>query len=116
MNTFLLSKTYKVYVGCGHIYITIDHKDGAIYRIRINRNSKDLKCPFTAFETINRNATFKVRRDPKQLVKDELGSERHACEEFTASVKGRIKRGNLAAYSCSDAIARVLLREGVKID
>lgn len=116
MDSSLLSKTYKVYVGCGHVYVTVDFKEGALYRVRINRNSKDLKCPFTAIETINRNATYKARRDPRQLVKDEIGSERHACDAFTVAVKARIKRGELAAYSCSDAVARCLLREGVKID
>jgi hypothetical protein len=110
------SKTYCVYVGCGKIYVTVDRDDENFQRICINRNSKDLKCPLTAIDSLNRSATFKAKREPRQVVKDELGSERHCCDTFDIAVKSRMKAKKLAAYSCSDAIARVLMREGVKLD
>ena len=115
-DKYLKSKTYAVYVGCGKIYITVDYDEDKIVRICINRNSKDLKCPMTAIESLNRSATYKAKRDPKQLLKDEIGSERHCCDTYDIAVKSRIKGGEMAAYSCSDAIARVLLKEGVKFE
>lgn len=116
MDKCLKSKTYMVYVGCGKVYVTIDYDDEKIARICINRNSKDLKCPFTAIDSLNRSSTYRAKRDPKQLLKDEIGSERHCCDTYDIAVKSRMKGGKLAAFSCSDAVARVLLKEGVSLD
>ena len=107
---FKPSKTYKVLVGCGNIYITTDYKEnGDLHKIRLQRTSK-LKCSPSLLHPLFSSATFQSRRDIKQSIKDHKGSEVDACEKFNISIKSAMKQGKLAAYNCSDAIARVLER------
>jgi len=107
---FKPSKTYKVLVGCGNIYITTDYKEnGDLHKIRLQSTSK-LKCSPSLLHPLFSSATFQSRRDIKQSIKDHKGSEVDACEKFNISIKSAMKQGKLAAYNCSDAIARVLER------
>ena len=105
------SKSYKVLTGCGNIYITCDFNGGnTLHKIRMQRTSK-LHCPYTVLSKLYRSATFQGRRDIKQAIKDHKESEEDACVKFNIQVKSAMKKGELAAYSCSDAIAKVLERE-----
>jgi len=61
-----------------------------------------------------RSATFQSRRDIQQAIKDnkaafdpKTGVVEH-CDKFNISIKAAMKRKELAAYSCSDALARCL--------
>jgi hypothetical protein len=112
----LPSKTYCVYVGCGKIYVTVDYDEGEMCRIHINRNSKDLTCPMTAIDSLNRSSTFQVKREPRQLLKDEIGGERHCCEKYGVAVTSWRKSGRMTGYSCQDAVARILIKNGVSLD
>ena len=104
------SKTYKVLVGCGNIYITCDLKeDGSLHKVRMQRTSK-VKCSISILQPLFRSATFQSRRDILQAIKDHKGSEAYACDRYNIIIKSAMKQGKLAAYSCADAIARVLER------
>jgi len=108
--SFKPSKTYKVAVGCGNIYITCDMKDdGKLHKIRMQRTSK-LKCSPSVLHTLFSTTTFQSRRDINQAIKDHKCFECDACDKFHIGLKGKMKNGELAAYNCSDAIARVLER------
>jgi len=109
------SKTYRYYVGCGNAYITVDYnKDGSIARVCLQRNSK-MKCSMTALDALSRQATYTARRDVKQAVKDLVGVDKQGkvipCEEYSIAVKNAGKKGHAWAYSCQDAVAKVLVRE-----
>lgn len=104
------SKTYKIVTGCGNVYITLDYKDGKIDRIRFQRNSK-LKCPITMLDALGRQTTYEIRRDVEQAIEDLRGGEDHRCDTYSIVVKSALKQGKLAAYSCQDAVAKVLERE-----
>ncbi len=108
--SFKPSKTYKVLVGCGNIYITCDYKEnGDLHKIRLQRTSK-LKCSPSLLHPLFSSATFQSRRDIKQSIKDHKCFESDACDKFNIIVKSAMKQGKLAAFNCSDAIARVLER------
>jgi len=101
------SKTFKVRVGCGSIYLTTDFTDKGLHKIRMQRTSK-LHCSPAILNPLFRSATFQSRRDIQQAIKDNKGSEVNACEKFNITVKSAMKKGELSAYSCSDALAKVL--------
>lgn len=106
---FKPSKTFCVIVGCGKIYITCDMTEKGLHKIRMQRTSK-LKCSVTMLDTLFRASTFQCRRDIKQAIKDHRENETGACQAFNIAVKSAMKQGKLAAYSCTDAIGRVLER------
>jgi len=109
-GVFKKSKTYRCAVGCGNIYITCDMKeDGKLHKIRMQRTSK-LKCAPSILHTLFTSTTFQSRRDINQAIKDHKCFEGDACDKFHIGLKGRMKKGELVAYNCSDAIARVLER------
>lgn len=101
------SKTYAVRTGCGNLYITVMNMDDKPNRIFIHRDSK-VECDLIYLDSLQRQSTFQTQRDMKQLIKDLRGNENHYCKQFNASLKGMIKHGKLAAYSCPDAVAKVL--------
>jgi len=93
------SKTWGIKVGCGVLYISIDfNEDGTIHKVRIPRNTK-FNCSLIHRDSLAKQATFQVRRHPKQLIKDLKGSKAHACKNYNIVCK---------AYSCSDAVAQVI--------
>ena len=105
------SKTWKVVVGCGNLYVTVEfNEDGSIHKIRIPRNTK-FKCSLMMRDRLAKQSTFQARQNVKQLVKDLKGSMDDTCEEYNIMVKSAMKTGKLAAYSCQDAVARVV--EGI---
>jgi len=108
------SKTYRVYTGCGNIYITICREDGQIVKTIIHRKS-NCRCDLTFFDSLNRQTTFMTNRELEQTITDLLGNdlpkEGHYCHNYNITVKGKMKQGLMGAYSCSDAIARALKRE-----
>ena len=104
---FKPSKTFKVLVGCGSIYITCDFKDNKLHKVRMQRTSK-LHCSLSLLNPLFRSCTFQSRRDITQAIKDHKGTEVDACEKFNIVIKSVMRGGTLAAYNCSDAIARVL--------
>lgn len=111
LQNFKPSKTAKVLTGCGNIYITLDYdSDGKIHKVRMQRTSK-LHCSLAVLDPLFRSITFETRRDIKQAIKDHKGREDTACKKFNIKVKAGMKKGELSAFSCSDAIARVLERE-----
>lgn len=102
------SITWKVQTGCGKLYITIlFNEDGSLHKVLIPRTSK-FQCSVTMRDGLARQATFQGRRDLKQLVKDLRCDEKHACDGFNVSVKSAIKNGEMGAYSCADAVAKVI--------
>lgn len=101
------SKTFKVLTGCGNVYITADFKDNILHKIRMQRTSK-LHCSPTVLNSLFRSVTFETRRDIKQAIKDHKGSQEDVCEKFNIVIKSQMRGGGLVAYSCTDAIARVL--------
>ena len=102
------SKTYKVVVGCSNIYITCDFdKDGKIDKIRMQQNNK-LHCSLAILKPLFKSVTFETRRDVRQTIKDHKSIV--ACKMFNIKVKSAMKKGELSAYNCSDAIARVLIK------
>jgi len=50
-------------------------------------------------DSLAKQATFQVRRDPAQLIKDLKGSRAHACKNYNITCQ---------AFSCSDAVAQVI--------
>jgi hypothetical protein len=108
------SATYCAKVGCGKVYITVVNQDGQILRVITHRKSV-CQCDLTFFDALNRQTTFQTNRDLEVAIKDLLGNdhkqEGHFCSRYNAGVKGAFKRGELAGYSCPDAIARVLQKE-----
>ncbi len=105
------SKTTKVLTGCGWIYVTIDYtEEGKIHKVRMQRTNK-LYCSPSVLTPLFKSCTYTSRRDIKQAIEDYEGSEVDACEKFNISVKSKMKQGELGAYSCSDAISRVLKKE-----
>jgi hypothetical protein len=93
------SKTHKVAVGCGNLYIIVDfNQNGAIHKIRMPRNTK-FDCDLIIRDSMAKQATYQVRRDPAQLIKDLKGNKAHACKKYNITCK---------AYSCSDALAQVI--------
>jgi hypothetical protein len=102
------SKTVKVVVGCGAIYITLDYnEDNSLHKVYMQRTNK-LHCSPSVLTPLFKSCTYTSRRDIKQAIKDYEGSEVDACEKFNIGIKSKMKQGELCAYSCSDAIARVL--------
>jgi hypothetical protein len=101
------SKTYKVVCGCGNLYITCDYKDDKLHKVRLQRTSK-LLCSLSVLDPLFRSVTFETRRDIRQAIKDHKGREDLKCKQFNIKVKAAMKKGELAAWSCTDAIARVL--------
>jgi len=79
----------------------------------MERTSK-LACSPTVLNPLFRASTFTSRRDIRQAIKDnKAGFDKktgqiECCEKFNITVKAQMRGGDLAAYSCSDAIARVL--------
>jgi len=111
MFTSMVSKTVKVLVGCGNIYITLDYNsDGSLHKVYMQRTNK-LHCSPSVLTPLFKSCTYTSRRDIKQAIKDYEGSEVDACDKFDIKVKSLMKQGELCAYSCSDAIARVLRNE-----
>ena len=102
------SKTVKVITGCGNLYITIDYKeDGTVHKVKLQRNSK-FACPITVRESLGKQATFQARRDIKQMIKDLKGDKDNSCDKYDITIKNETEKGRLTAFSCSDAVARVL--------
>ena len=107
------SKTWKVLTGCGNLYITADFTNEGVHKVRLQRTSR-LKCPLSILNPLYRSATYQSRRDIEQSIEDHKArldpqsGKFECCDQFNASIKGAWKRGELAAYSCSDALARVL--------
>ena len=102
------SKTYRVLTGCSFVYVTVEHdSDGKLHKIKLQRTSK-LHCSLAILDPLFRSCTFESRRDIKQAIKDHKGREDTACKMCNIKVKSAMKKGELAAWSCSDAIARVL--------
>ena len=108
------SATYRVLTGCGHLYVTVCSMEGSIIKVIAHRKTSFM-CDITFFDLMNRATTFMTNRDPEQAVEDYRGNyhqkEGHYCEKCHVGVKGSIKRGELAAYSCADAVSRVLEKE-----
>ncbi len=108
------SKTYKVRVGCGNVFITIVKNDGQVIRV-ITYWKTTFHCDVTFFDALNRQTSFQTNRELEQAIKDLKGNdsqkEGHFCCKYSVSVKGYIKQNKLGAYSCADAIARVLEKE-----
>ena len=105
------SKTTCVEVGCGKIYIKIDYnQDNTIHKVAMIRTNK-LHCSPSVLTPLFKSCTYTSRRDIKQAIKDYEGSEVDACDKFNIAIKSKMKQGELCAYSCSDAIARVLKNE-----
>jgi hypothetical protein len=109
------SKTVKVMTGCGHAYITFDFNEkGNIDRISFQRNSKML-CDPELIEGLSRTVTFQSKREIQQMLIDLNRGENSKCRGYNAVVKGAEKRGKMFAYSCSDALAKALLKVQGKI-
>jgi hypothetical protein len=107
----LNSKTTKILVGCGWIYITCDYsEDMTLHKVYMQRTNK-LHCSPSVLTPLFKSCTYTSRRDIKQAIKDYEGSEVDACEKFNIAIKSKMKQGELCAYSCSDAISRVLKNE-----
>jgi len=104
------SNTTRVLVGCGNIYITKEYNEGKLHKIYMQRTNK-LHCSPSVLVPLFKSCTYTTRRDMKQAIKDYKGTEVDACEKYNIKIKNAIKQGELAAYSCSDAIARVLEME-----
>ena len=111
---FWQSKTYRVYTGCGNIFITVCSVEGQIVKVILHRKST-CRCDLTFFDALNRQTTFMTNVELEQVVLDLIGNdlpkEGHFCHNYNITVKSKIKNGELGAYSCSDAIAKVLKRE-----
>jgi hypothetical protein len=111
------SATYQVKVGCGHLHVTVVYYEGKVYNVFIHRKSKapQVKCDIIWFDGLQRQTTFQTRREMIQVIKDLRGNDDpvqgHYCQQFNIYLKGLIKKGKLAAYSCQDAVARVLYKE-----
>jgi hypothetical protein len=100
------SKTYGIRVGCGNLFIIVEYNaDGSFHKIKIPRNTK-FDCSLIARDSLAKQATFQGRRDPKQLVKDLKGSKAHCCKNYNITSK---------AFSCSDAVAQVIVKEKLGI-
>jgi len=105
------SKTIGVLTGCGRIYITLDYnEDNSLHKVYMQRTNK-LHCSPSVLTPLFKSCTYTSRRDIKQAIKDYEGSEVDACDKFNIAIKSKMKQGELCAYSCSDAIARVLKNE-----
>jgi hypothetical protein len=108
------STTTRIFTGCGHMFITVCRDEGQIERVITHRKSV-CKCDLTFFDALNRQTTFMTNRELEQAIEDLRGSdhpkEGHFCREYNVSVKSAMKQGRLAAYSCADAISKVLERE-----
>jgi len=107
------SETFKVLTGCGSIYITAEFVEKSLHKIYMQRCAK-LHCSPTVLNPLFRSSTFTSRRDIKQAIKDNKATfdtktgQIECCEKFNVTIKTAMKYGQLAAYSCSDALARVL--------
>ena len=108
------SSTYKVYTGCGNVYITVCREEGQIVKTILHRKS-NCRCDLTFFDALNRQTSFMTNRELEQVIKDLQGNdfpkEGHYCHNYNVTVKTRIKNGEMGAYSCADAIAKCLKRE-----
>jgi hypothetical protein len=110
----IISRTYSILCGCGKLYVTVYDMPEGGKNVLIHRKST-FACDMTLLDALQRQTTFQTRRELKQAIKDLKGNDDprlgHRCEKFHIGIKGAIKQGKLAAYSCSDAIARILERE-----
>ena len=75
------------------------------------QRTNKLHCSPSVLVPLFKSCTYTSRRDMKQAIKDYAGTEVDACEKFNIKIKSAMKQGELCAYSCSDAISRVLKRE-----
>jgi hypothetical protein len=108
------SKTYSYKVGCGKLFVTIISDEGQIVRVITHRKSV-FDCDLTFFDALNRQTSFQTNRELEQTIKDLRGNdmpkEGHFCRKYGIAVKSALKRGDLAGYSCADAVARALENE-----
>jgi hypothetical protein len=92
------SITWCVRCGCGNLYITVLYKDSKPWKVFIPRNTR-FNCSLMMRDALAKDATYKIRRDPKQLIKDLKGNKAHACKNYSIVAK---------AYSCADAVASTI--------
>ena len=105
------SKTYIAHTGCGKLFVTVVFFDRQIIRVIAHRKSS-FECDVTFFEALNRQTTFMTNRELDQVIYDLKGNEDqregHFCKNYSIAVKAYMKKGLIGAYSCTDAVARVL--------
>ncbi len=108
------STTTAVQTGCGKLYITVVKHEGQILKVITHRKS-NFECDLTFFDALNRQTSFQTNRELEQTINDLRGAEGqkegHFCRKYGIQVRSAIKQGMLGAYSCADAVARVLERE-----
>ena len=105
------SKTYGILVGCGKIYVSVDYNpDGSLHKVYMQRTNK-LHCSPSVLTPLFKSCTYTSRRDINQAIKDYAGTEVDACDKYNIKIKSAMKKGELSAYSCSDAISRCLKKE-----
>ncbi|CAK0754939.1 hypothetical protein CCP1ISM_50017 [Azospirillaceae bacterium] len=75
------------------------------------QRTNKLHCSPSILTPLFKSCTYTSRRDILQAIKDFHGTEVDACDKFNIKVKSLMKQGGLGAYSCSDAISRVLSKE-----
>lgn len=94
------SRTYRIKVGCGNLYITIIYDNqGRFRRLFIPRNSK-FNCDLVVRDGIARLATFQGKRNLSQLIKDLRGDKwGHHCNKYNITAE---------ASSCFDAVSKAL--------
>ena len=95
-------ETLAIKVGCGTLYIIIEHDDKRRFkRLSIPRNTK-FYCPLTTRDALAKLCTYQGRRNIKQLIKDLKGSKwDNKCDKYNITVE---------AASCWDAVAIALSR------
>jgi hypothetical protein len=102
MQDVHLARTHGIKVGCGNLFIVVEYnKDGSFHKVRIPRNTK-FNCSLMMRDALAKDATYKIRRDPQQLIKDLKGNKAHACKNFNITCK---------AFSCADAVAKAVENE-----
>ena len=108
------SKTYRVYVGCGNIFITVCQVEGQIVRVILHRKSACI-CDISFFDALNRLCSFATNHDLEVVLEDlrgnDLPKDGHYCQQYSIAVKGKMKQGLLGAYSCADAVVKAIEAE-----
>lgn len=108
------SKTYRVYVGCGNIFITVCRVEGQVVKVILHRKSACI-CDISFFDALNRLCSFATNHDLEMVLDDlrgnDLPKDGHFCQQYGIAVKSKMKQGFLGAYSCADAVVKAVEAE-----